>query len=93
MGEFRMFKYPLFDMREMGREDSVTVTMSVLPKIAHLAMQGGWVTLWCVNDSDMPPVSVNFLVVGTGMLIPRDAAYIGTVMDRGFVWHVFEVPA
>jgi hypothetical protein len=93
MPEFRMFKYPLFNMRATGREDTVTFVMAPVPQIRHVAMQNGWITLWVANHSDLPSRPCRFLVAGTGQVIPSDAAYLGTVMDGIFVWHVFEVPA
>jgi hypothetical protein len=32
-----------------------------------------------------------FHVIGTGWPVPEGAAYVGTVINPAFVWHVFEV--
>jgi hypothetical protein len=93
MTEFQMLKYPLFDMFDARRPDRVTVTMSAIPGTAHLGMQEGVITLWAASERNQVPKPVNFLVVGTGYVVHEGCGYIGTVMDRGFVWHVFEVPA
>ncbi len=32
------------------------------------------------------------LIVGTGMVIPNNSTHVGTIQDRGYVWHVYARP-
>lgn len=96
MPEFRMLKYPLFDMSTILR-GTVSIDM---PNPQHgcehgavkVGMQGTVLTLWCLVDVSAPTTARIFHVAGTGHELPENLAYVGTAFDRQFVWHVFEIP-
>ncbi len=89
MSERRMLKYPLFDMGAVT-DDVVTIEAPAPSSTQHLAMQGTVITLWAIAGDMLPPQKRTFRVFGTGHVIQGDMAYVGTVQDRQFVWHVFE---
>jgi hypothetical protein len=91
MANLRMLKYPLFDTQHPVFSDSVTVPMRRSLGLQHVAMQNGVVTLWCAVDEDSSPASRTFHIAGTGHVLPQDPSYLGTVFDRQFVWHIFEL--
>lgn len=82
-----VWKYAISDLGEV-----------VLPRgaqILHVDMQGLSLNFWALVNSDEPPETRMFDAFGTGMEIPPSEGtshkYIGTTMDRIFVWHVFEI--
>lgn len=87
----RVYKYPLFDMRSPLSSDLVTLLMPENRPIRHLAMQDGVITAWAMVSIYDESENRTFLVAGTGQeVVSAKYQYIGTVMDRQFVWHVFE---
>ncbi len=55
-------------------------------------MQGDALRLWAIVNPDNPPEHRTFLISGTGNPFPEGtAAYIATVQQGPFVWHIFEV--
>lgn len=89
MSERRMLKYPLFDMGKVT-DDSVTIEAPWPTDSQHLAMQGTRIMLWALAGDGLPTQKRTFLVFGTGHVIVGELAYVGTVSDRSFIWHVFE---
>lgn len=62
--------------------------------ILHAATQNGNMYLWAIVDTEKSPKERTIIVYGTGheMLLPlNELAYISTVLDYQFVWHVFEL--
>ena len=54
--------------------------------------------IWLAVDPDAPREARRFRVVGTGWEIRRApievaALYVGSVIDRGFAWHVLDLGA
>lgn len=86
-----IYKYPL------QITDRNVVEMPASARILSVQMQHGLPTLWALVDtSDKVRVNPCFAVVGTGNPIDFDvrrARFIGTVQERVFVWHIFEVDA
>lgn len=95
--ELRMFKYPLFDTQQAAFTDTIELRAPRSLGIQHVAMQDGVVTLWALVDVDSPRTTRRFHLAGTGHVIPsgKEASpepyYLGTVFDRQFVWHIFEL--
>jgi hypothetical protein len=87
----RMLKYPLFDLKQPVLDDTVVVSAPPWLGSQHVAMQGGVLTLWVLVDDEAEAVDRTFTFVGTGHKVSRNVAYMGSVMDRIFVWHLFEV--
>lgn len=57
--------------------------------LMHLAMQHGEVHVWAAVDPNAREVLTRFHLVGTGGAVDLSWYHLGTVMDNGFVWHVF----
>jgi hypothetical protein len=53
----------------------------------------GDICLWAAVDTNEPIEPVKIRVVGTGNAMPdsEQLEFIGTVLDRMYVWHVFKV--
>ncbi len=58
-------------------------------QLLHVDMQAGTLNLWALVDPTAEPEERKIAVVPTGHPAPSEAAYVGTAMDRPFVWHVF----
>lgn len=74
----------------------LTATMPVGAEILHLANDArtGMPAMWArVDPSAEPYETRRFRWAGTGDLLELvDAGtYIGTIHERGFVWHLFEL--
>ncbi len=82
------YKLPL----SISRDPVVQMPRGAISLSAN--MQNGWLCVWALVDPDMPLVDHLFSVLGTGH--PVDAmdeqgAFIGTVFDGPYVWHVFDL--
>ncbi len=72
---------------------SLTDGVVYMPKDAEIlkvGMQDGIPCLWAMVDPHGEREMRYFTALGTGMLIPDDWRYVGTLFDRQYVWHVFE---
>jgi len=81
----KMLKYKMPDPGE-----TLAVHMPSGAAIVHVGMQRGGIMAWA-STSEGPLVVRRFETVGTGWDVREDAEYVGTVQDREYVWHVFEV--
>lgn len=83
----KMFKYRL-------KVSSTKPTILRVPEIFEplsVGVQDGEVVLWAYVDGD-GNYAEEFYVIGTGWNIPEECNhFVGTVQDRGYVWHVFWV--
>jgi len=53
-------------------------------------MQDGWPTVWALVDIEAPAANYMLTLYATGEELPDGPGrYVGTVQDRGFVWHLF----
>lgn len=60
---------------------------------ALVAMQDDQLCIWLVVDTESTyHQTITYAVVGTGQRIPVGAIHRGSVTDRIFVWHLFELP-
>ena len=80
----RVFKYPIHDATLRGDFPAGSV-----PR--HFGMQHGTTTLWIEVTDALVAKRRTFCIFGTGHEIPDGAVYVGTCMDREFVWHLYEV--
>lgn len=82
-----VYKYPL------AVTDRQWVPMPRGAQVLKVAMQGDVLTAWALVDTAAEPAPREFLVFGTGnpCEIPthRPYAYIDSVFDSPFVWHVW----
>lgn len=86
--ERRIWKFPL----ELASHQVVTVRDALFEAPLHVGLDpGGQICLWALVDLKTQAVSAfTARVVGTGWPTPEKASdYVGTVHDRGLVWHVF----
>lgn len=91
MQDRRMLKYPLFDVLVGAFNETVTVRTPRSLGINHIAMQNGVATLWSLVDLETDPIDRTFRIVGTGDKMEPVGNYLGTVHERVFVWHIFEI--
>ena len=69
------------------------VEMPVGATVLQFQNQGGVMTFWALVDTEAPTEERIFYVAGTGKPFPEVAGelyYMGTVQERGYVWHIFE---
>lgn len=85
-GVATIWKFPL------QTQDVQRVPMPAGAKVLFVAMQDEVITLWAHVDPTAPLIDRLLAVVGTGNPCPTldEANYLGSVLDRIFVWHVFE---
>jgi len=84
----RIFKYKISSSTSLQTE----VPMREDAAIRAVGMQGHEICVWAETPSGDPfTVTRTFRVIGTGFDVPDPGAYIGTVFDGPFVWHVYEV--
>ena len=67
----------------------------LIPRGAELLsvhMQDGTPTVWALVDPKAERVPREIAIRGTGnpALLPDAARFLGTVLDRAYVWHVFD---
>ncbi len=84
-----LYKYTL----ELGAEVQTLRIPGVRPKVRHVDVQNGKITLWIEVEPGDPSLESNFKVVTTGQ--PWNAKawfHVGTVLwaDGLFVWHVLQ---
>jgi hypothetical protein len=91
MSDRRMFKYPLFRVQQPVFDDRITILAPPSLGIEHIGMQNGVVTMWTLVECDAREIERTFVIAGTGHSLEPVGNYLGTVFDRQFVWHIFEV--
>lgn len=91
MSDRRMLKYPLFYVCEAAFDDTVTIQAPRSLGINHVAMQSGSVVPWSLVDIESDTTQRMFKLFGTGQTMEPVGNYLGTVHERAFVWHIFEL--
>lgn len=86
---YTIYKYPL------AFTDSQTIEMPRAAQILSVASQDGRLCLWAmVQPGATSSAPRNIRIIGTGIPIADATAeqmeFIGTVVIRMYVWHVFE---
>lgn len=82
----RIYKYPL----EM--KDKQVLMLPPGCRILSVINQGGNMVLYALVDIENYKYAVNIYIVGTGNPVPPEideAAFVATVQQGQFVWHVF----
>lgn len=67
-----------------------SVLLPASAQIIHFALQDKQPRFWAILDPEAPRKQRFFVIVGTGQEVPAHAVYVGSI-ERGFVWHLFEV--
>lgn len=77
-----VYKYPLGE-----------VQLPKGAKILTVSHQNGNFVMWAEVDTEQVLEHRTFEVFGTGWEMPtyKEMAYIGTMFEGAFVWHVYEV--
>jgi len=57
----------------------------------HVEMQGSNLCLWALVEPSNKPIKHDFMVYGTGFPIEDGYEYVGTGLENGLVWHLFEI--
>lgn len=84
-----VWKFPL----DVNQKGLATVDMPFDASVLHVKTQHGRMTVWALVDPKALLVPRTFAVRATGQEFAEEyLAYIGTVHDSAFVWHIFEVP-
>lgn len=61
-----------------------------LAVLAGLDPATGGPALWIELNPDAPRVERRFIIHGTGHEIDEDETHVGSLIDRDFVWHIYE---
>jgi len=68
------------------------IEMSPNADILAVQMQDGEITMWVQLNTDESTTHRKFKILPTGYEFePFAGKHLGTVQDRGFVWHAYEV--
>lgn len=80
-----IYKYPL----EVISSQIVRLPEGAVP--LSVGMQGARIVLWAQSDQSPLVTSREIRLVGTGLPFSFETAhtFLGTVQERGFVWHIF----
>lgn len=67
-------------------------TIELQGPIVHVgSQQPHHVQFWAMNyDDDLDSSPVHFRVVSTGQPFPEKMIYVGSAMDRPYVWHLLK---
>ena len=87
-----IYKYNII-LKEL-KLDVASIEMPQRAKILHIDCQSANViSLWAEVETDNKKITRNFRIVGTGQHIAEAhlKEYVGTVLDRNWVWHVYEI--
>ncbi len=69
------------------------VEMPMGATVLQFQNQGGAMTFWALVDTEAATEERAFYVAATGKPFPEmdeGMIYMGTVQERGYVWHIFE---
>lgn len=81
----KIYKY------EIPIEDAPSVPMPIGAQVLSVAASGGdSLLLWALVDTEAPVEDRHLAICGTGHPVREVGAFIATVQDSPFVWHVFE---
>lgn len=58
--------------------------------LAALDPASGGPAIWVELNPDAPRIDRHFIVHGTGHEVKENETHVGSMIDRGFVWHIYE---
>lgn len=79
-----IWKFPLKHQAKEG------VLMPGGAKVLRVGAQDNKIFLWAALDPLAPPEVRNFKIYGTGHEIGENEAYVGSVTQVPYEWHIFE---
>jgi hypothetical protein len=68
----------------------ISIALPEGAQILHFDIQVGEFCIWCAVDPEAPMKYEIFSILGTGDELPQRRKHIGTALDNGFVWHLFQ---
>lgn len=74
-----IYKYPLNNVYIKGP----------ITKFLSVQNQHGTPCLWAEVDTDLPNKNYLVSITGTGLNIPKDGIYIGTIQIENYVFHYY----
>jgi hypothetical protein len=81
----QIWKFPI------GNEAQATIKMPIGASILRIAVQkDSGLCIWAFVDPELALEDRSFKLFGTGHNVPGNFAYVGTVDEGPFVWHLFE---
>lgn len=86
-----IYKYPGLSSDKGGDRQSLNLPDGA--RVLHCDYQYDALTLWALVDPNAIPSPRHFRVFGTGWEMGRDTkslAYVSTVFQGPYVWHIFE---
>lgn len=63
--------------------------MPINAQIVKFAFQDGKPFVWAIVGTEPQLERIEFLILGTGFIIPENAHYIDTAFIDHYVWHLF----
>ena len=83
MTERQVWKYSLKGVIDIAMPQGST--------LLFFAVKDETALLWCEVQPANDFVVRSFQIVGTGQSVPPEAEYIGTCLDKAYVWHLYEL--
>lgn len=78
---------------QLNLVESQEIMISSVHEILHVAIRDQRIIVWAYVEDDVPMISVEFRIVGTGQEVKfnrEEYLYCGTIIDEVFVWHIFK---
>lgn len=91
MTDRRILKYVLWCVEAPSFDEFMEIDAPPSIGINHIAKEGRHLHLWSLVELNHKPIKRRFRIVATGQSTEPTGNYLGTVHERSFVWHVFEV--
>jgi hypothetical protein len=91
MVDRRILKWPLWDLSQPSFDELVAIDAYPSLGVDHVSMQSSVLTLWSLGDLNCAKIKRRFRIVETGQSTEPTGNYLGSVHERVFVWHVFEI--
>lgn len=82
-----IWKFPLPDIAE---EAEFKVPLRSKPILFGLDPQGILAVWYLIPNTNSPTERRVLRVTGTGHPVPDNVVYVGSTVDNGFVWHLWE---
>jgi hypothetical protein len=84
-----IWKFPL----QMRGWNAIELPAEAKIVLAAIDPASGAPAIWAELDTDAPRIARRFGVFPTGGRIAEEADHVGSMIDRTFVWHIFEARA
>lgn len=82
-----IWKFPL----SVTKVTAISVPADAPIRLAAIDPASGGPAIWIELDEEAPRIERRFWIYGTGHDIDVDSlVHVGSMVDRTFVWHVFE---